>query len=97
MRLDVALILRYPELSRRRAREAIEKGQVSLAGQIVRAAGHRVEESAAIHWDPNRRALPLGLDLVAGPRAGSIWQRVDRRHVRCPLRRSMVAASAGDE
>jgi 23S rRNA pseudouridine1911/1915/1917 synthase len=67
MRLDVALILRYPGLSRRKAREVIEKGQVSLAGQIVRAAGHRVEEAASIHWDPNRRALPrarLSLPLL---------------------------------
>jgi 23S rRNA pseudouridine1911/1915/1917 synthase len=67
MRLDVALIRRYPGLSRRKAREVIEKGQVSLAGHIVRAAGQRVEEAAAIHWDPNRRALPrarLSLPLL---------------------------------
>lgn len=56
MRLDVALIRRYPELSRRRARDVIEKGQVCLDGQVVTEAGREVAEDAALEWDPNRKA-----------------------------------------
>jgi 23S rRNA pseudouridine1911/1915/1917 synthase len=56
MRLDVALIRRHPELSRRRARDVIEKGQVEVGGQLVLEAGHDVTEDAAIEWDPNRKA-----------------------------------------
>jgi 23S rRNA pseudouridine1911/1915/1917 synthase len=55
-RLDVALIHQYPELSRRRAREVIEKGQVTVGGQTVLEAGHDVPEGAALSWDPNRKA-----------------------------------------
>ena len=58
MRLDLLLIRNHPGLSRRRAREVIEKGQVSVAGQRVREAGREVEETAAVVFDPNRRALP---------------------------------------
>jgi 23S rRNA pseudouridine1911/1915/1917 synthase len=58
MRLDVALIQNHPELSRRRAREVIEKGQVSVDGSPVRAAGQPVGPGARIDWDPNRKALP---------------------------------------
>jgi 23S rRNA pseudouridine1911/1915/1917 synthase len=58
MRLDVALIERYPELSRRRARDVIEKGQVSVDGAQVRAAGQPVAAGARIEWDPNRKAMP---------------------------------------
>jgi 23S rRNA pseudouridine1911/1915/1917 synthase len=57
-RLDLALIGRHPELSRRKAREVVEKGQVSLNGQIVREPGLAVTEKDAILWDANRRALP---------------------------------------
>lgn len=57
-RLDVALIAKHPELSRRKAREVIEKGQVSVDGVLVRAAGGTVAEGAHIEWDVNRRALP---------------------------------------
>lgn len=56
MRLDVALIQRHPELSRRRARDVIEKGQVTLGGQIASEPGLEVAEDAAIDWDPNRKA-----------------------------------------
>jgi 23S rRNA pseudouridine1911/1915/1917 synthase len=58
MRLDLALVHQHPGLSRRRARTAIEKGQVTVDGVRVREAGHAVAESARIHWDPNRKALP---------------------------------------
>jgi 23S rRNA pseudouridine1911/1915/1917 synthase len=57
MRLDLVLIARHPELSRRRAREVIEKGQVSVEGSIVREAGRDVAEDADVRYDPNRRAL----------------------------------------
>jgi len=58
MRLDVALIRLHPDLSRRRARDVIEKGQVTVGGTQVRQAGHPVTDRAQIAWDPNRKALP---------------------------------------
>jgi len=59
VRLDLALIARHPGLSRRKAREAIEKGQVDVAGRRVREAGTLVlATGAAITFDPNRKALP---------------------------------------
>ena len=58
MRLDLLLIRRYPALSRRKARDVIEKGQVSVGGELVREAGRDVPESAAVAFDPNRKALP---------------------------------------
>ena len=59
MRLDLVLIGLHPSLSRRRARAAIEKGQVTVDGARVREAGHEVGEGAAVEWDPNRKALPI--------------------------------------
>ena len=56
MRLDLALIARHPQLSRRRAREVIEKGQVTLAGQVVLEPGFGVAPDAPLEWDPNRKA-----------------------------------------
>ena len=58
MRLDLALIRVHPELSRRRARDVIEKGQVSVSGATVVEAGSLVPEGAKIVWDPHRKALP---------------------------------------
>ena len=58
MRLDVALTQAHPELSRRRARAAIEKGQVFVDGEQIREAGHVVGEEAVVVWDANRKALP---------------------------------------
>jgi 23S rRNA pseudouridine1911/1915/1917 synthase len=58
MRLDLALIRHHPGLSRRRARAAIEKGQVTVDGTRVREAGHDVDSAAEVVWDPNRPALP---------------------------------------
>jgi 23S rRNA pseudouridine1911/1915/1917 synthase len=55
-RLDVALIQRHPELSRRRARDVIEKGQVSLEGVVVLEPGREVDPDARIEWEPNRKA-----------------------------------------
>jgi 23S rRNA pseudouridine1911/1915/1917 synthase len=57
MRLDLALIARHPELSRRRARDVIEKGQVSVAGRVVDEAGFAVGADADVRWDPNRKAV----------------------------------------
>ena len=57
MRLDLALIRIHPDLSRRRARAAIEKGQVTVDGTRIRQAGHEVTEGAEIAWDPHRKAL----------------------------------------
>jgi 23S rRNA pseudouridine1911/1915/1917 synthase len=56
VRLDRALIVRYPQLSRRKAREVIEKGQVTLAGQVVLEPGLPVATGAVPEWDPNRPA-----------------------------------------
>jgi 23S rRNA pseudouridine1911/1915/1917 synthase len=54
--LDLALIQRHPGLSRRKAREVIEKGQVTVDGTTVLDAGRGVTESTAVVWDPNRKA-----------------------------------------
>jgi 23S rRNA pseudouridine1911/1915/1917 synthase len=56
-RLDLALIARHPGLSRRKAREAIEKGQVLLAGEAVTQPGRSVSPDAEVRWDRNRPAL----------------------------------------
>lgn len=67
LRLDVALIQIHPELSRRKARDVIEKGQVSVQGETVREPGRSVSGDAGINWDPNRPALPrarLSLPLL---------------------------------
>ncbi len=58
MRLDLLLIQRYPGLSRRKARDVIEKGQVSVGSERVLEAGRDVPATAAIAFDPNRKALP---------------------------------------
>jgi 23S rRNA pseudouridine1911/1915/1917 synthase len=55
-RLDLALIRRHPQLSRRKAQDVISKGQVSVDGQTVQEPGRAVGERAAIAWDPNRKA-----------------------------------------
>jgi 23S rRNA pseudouridine1911/1915/1917 synthase len=57
MRLDLSLIRKHPELSRRKAREVIEKGQVSVDGACVREPGQQVPEGAAVVLDRNRPAL----------------------------------------
>ena len=57
-RLDLALIGLHPELSRRKAREVIEKGQVTVDGATVREAGRDVGTAARIDWNPHRKALP---------------------------------------
>jgi 23S rRNA pseudouridine1911/1915/1917 synthase len=58
MRLDLLLIRRHPALSRRKARDVIEKGQVRVGDELVREAGRDVPESASVAFDPNRKALP---------------------------------------
>lgn len=58
-RLDLALIALHPGLSRRKARDVIEKGQVAVEGAVVTSAGHPVPPQARIEWNPNRKAQPL--------------------------------------
>jgi 23S rRNA pseudouridine1911/1915/1917 synthase len=58
MRLDLLLIRHHPSMSRRKARDVIEKGQVSVDGELAREPGREVAETAAVAFDPNRRALP---------------------------------------
>jgi 23S rRNA pseudouridine1911/1915/1917 synthase len=57
-RLDLALIAARPEISRRRARQVIESGQVLVDGTPVLEAGRAVPEGARVEWDPHRRRLP---------------------------------------
>jgi 23S rRNA pseudouridine1911/1915/1917 synthase len=56
MRLDLALIDAHPELSRRKAREVIEKGQVTVDGVTSLDAGRSVAGSERIEWNRNRPA-----------------------------------------
>jgi len=56
MRLDVALIQLHPGMSRRKAREVIEKGQVTVDGTTVLDSGRAVTADAALVWDPNKKA-----------------------------------------
>ena len=56
MRLDLALIRLHPGLSRRKAQEVIEKGQVTVDGTTVLDKGRAVGEGATLVWDPNRKA-----------------------------------------
>jgi 23S rRNA pseudouridine1911/1915/1917 synthase len=58
MRLDRLLVSLHPSLSRRKAREVVEKGQVTVDGELVREPGRDVTEQATVLFDPNRRALP---------------------------------------
>ncbi len=58
MRLDLLLIRGHPELSRRKAREVIEKGHVSVDGARVREPGREVPDGATVVLDRNRPALP---------------------------------------
>jgi 23S rRNA pseudouridine1911/1915/1917 synthase len=57
VRLDLRLIAAHPELSRRKAREVIEKGQVTVDGELAREPGAMFGPSAAIVWDVNRTAM----------------------------------------
>ena len=70
MRLDLALIRLHPQLSRRRARAAIEKGQVSVDGACVREAGHPVPADAVVAWNPHRKALPRARCSLPAMRKG---------------------------
>jgi 23S rRNA pseudouridine1911/1915/1917 synthase len=54
--LDVALIRVHPDLSRRKAREVIEKGQVTVDGSIAVDAGRPVAGTERIEWNANRPA-----------------------------------------
>jgi 23S rRNA pseudouridine1911/1915/1917 synthase len=58
MRLDLALIALHPELSRRKAREVIEKGQVTVRGEMVQEPGRLVRAGEPVAWNPNRPARP---------------------------------------
>jgi 23S rRNA pseudouridine1911/1915/1917 synthase len=56
VRLDLALIALHPGLSRRKARDVIEKGQVTVGGEPVLEAGRDVVSAAQVRWDANRPA-----------------------------------------
>ena len=57
VRLDLRLVAVHPELSRRTAREVIEKGQVTVDGELAREPGAMVSADATIVWDVNRKAM----------------------------------------
>jgi 23S rRNA pseudouridine1911/1915/1917 synthase len=65
VRLDLLLIRHHPSMSRRKARDVIEKGQVSVDGRIAREPGREVAEGADVAFDPNRKALPRGRCTLA--------------------------------
>ncbi len=56
MRLDKRLREAHPDLSWRQVREAVEKGQVTVDGQVQRETGLGVSLSASISLDRNRPA-----------------------------------------
>ncbi len=56
MRLDKRLREAHPDLSWRQVREAVEKGQVTVDGQVQRDTGLGVSLSASISLDRNRPA-----------------------------------------
>ena len=92
MRLDVALVRKHPELSRRRARDVIEKGQVSVEGAVSRLPGAMVSEKARLAWDPNRKALPRARASLPLLWADEALVIVDK-----PAGLLAVATSAGPE
>lgn len=53
-RLDVRLAREF-KLPRRKAQDVIAAGQVDVGSTPIRDAGHRVDPSAAIHFDRNRK------------------------------------------
>jgi len=57
VRLDLRLVRQHPAMSRRKARDVIEKGQVTVDGRPVREPGREVAEGADVLFDPNRKAL----------------------------------------
>ena len=57
MRLDLALIRGHPGLSRRKAQDVIEKGQVTVDGTTVFDKGRDVPDSATLVWDPNKKSI----------------------------------------
>jgi 23S rRNA pseudouridine1911/1915/1917 synthase len=67
VRLDLALIRAHPGLSRRKARDVIEKGQVSVNGETALEPGRAVDDDSDLVWNPNRKARPrarLSLPLL---------------------------------
>lgn len=56
-RLDLLLVRAHPDLSRRQARSAIEKGQVSVDGRLAYEPGLACDDSARVEWDANRKAV----------------------------------------
>jgi 23S rRNA pseudouridine1911/1915/1917 synthase len=56
VRFDLALIRLHPGMSRRKARDIIEKGQVSVDGVTVYDSGRGVSQGAALVWDPNKKS-----------------------------------------
>ena len=52
----MALIRAHPGMSRRKAQDVIEKGQVTVDGTTVLDKGRDVPDSATLVWDPNKPA-----------------------------------------
>jgi 23S rRNA pseudouridine1911/1915/1917 synthase len=65
MRLDQRLRAERPDLSWTRIRNAIERGQVTVAGTTRRDPAEDVADDAEVDYDPARKALPHArLDLA---------------------------------
>ena len=64
-----------PGLSRRKAREVIEKGQVTVGGERVREAGHEVAEDASRRLRPEPPGAAAGPLHAAGPVRGRARDR----------------------
>lgn len=88
----MALIRRFPDLSRRRARDVIEKGQVTVDGSVVRLPGMMVTEGTRLAWDPNKKALPRARASVPILWADETLVIVDK-----PAGLLAVASAAGAE
>ncbi len=56
-RLDRRLRALHPDLSWTRIRNGIERGQVTVNGEIARDAGQEVAAPDQVQFDPSRRAL----------------------------------------
>lgn len=64
MRLDRRLRALHPDLSWTRLREAVERGQVAVDGDVERNPGRHVLPTARVEFDPARPPLPHArLDL----------------------------------
>ena len=85
VRLDVALIALHPELSRRKAREVIEKGQVSVDGRLGARSRRARDGRARDRLGPAQEGAAARPALPAAALPGR--RAADRRQARRPALR----------